>query len=64
MQRQCRNIKKENPSLKSSDAGKPASNVTPKADLEISESSSTNIAAKTQNVKSEDGVCCICISKQ
>lgn len=22
------------------------------------------IAAKTQNVKSEDGVCCICISKQ
>lgn len=46
--------KKENPSLKSSDAGKPAPNVTPEADLEISGSSDTNIPATVQNVKSEN----------
>lgn len=46
--------KKENPSLKSSDAGKPAPNVTPEADLEISGSSDTNIPATAQNVKSEN----------
>lgn len=46
--------KKENPSLKSSDAGKPAPNVTPEADLEISGFSDTNIPATAQNVKSEN----------
>lgn len=46
--------KKENPSPKSSDAGKPAPNVTPEADLEISGSSDTNIPTTAQNVKSEN----------
>lgn len=42
--------KKENPSPKSSDVGKPTSNVTPEADLEISESSDTSIPTASQNV--------------
>lgn len=46
--------KKENPSPKSSDAGKPAPNVTPEAGLEISGSSDTSIPTTAQNVKSEN----------
>lgn len=46
--------KKENPSPKSSDAGKPAPNVTPEAGLEISGFSDTSIPTTAQNVKSEN----------
>ena len=46
--------KKENPSPKSSDAGKPAPNVTPEAGLEISGFSDTSIPTTVQNVKSEN----------